>query len=158
MPRFCLRCLTIGLTFFGEGFQDGISLSGVVSCISVSISMHCSFIQSFFALLILFLMFLFSSRYCLCASLLVVLVSFSSCLWSQSFNTSLHTHGWRLIFGLPRTFLAVSRIAVLTELTRLLIFGSKKLSAANCPPIVALKCVAMFGSCSFSVSNLIRGF
>ena len=37
----------------------------------------------------------------------------------------------------------------------LLIFGSKKLSGANRPPIVALKCVAMFGSCSFSLSNLI---
>ena len=39
----------------------------------------------------------------------------------------------------------MSRIAKPTELTRLLIFGSKKLSAANPPPIVALKCVAMFG-------------
>ena len=68
------------------------------------------------------------------------------------------THGCRLIFGLPRTYLAVSRIAVPIALTRLLIFGSKKLSAANRPPIVALKCIAMFGYCRFSMSNLIRGF
>ena len=124
--------------------------------ISVYVSEHCSFIQSFFAFLILFMMFLFS--YCLCASSLVVLVFFSSRLWLQSFNTSSGTHGCRLIFGLPRTSLAMSRIAVPTELTRLLIFGSKKLSAANRPPIVALKCVAMFGSCSFSMSNLILVF
>ena len=31
ISRFCLQCLLIGLTFLGEGFQDGISLSGVVS-------------------------------------------------------------------------------------------------------------------------------
>ena len=31
VPFFCLRILKISLTLFGEGFQDGISMSGVVS-------------------------------------------------------------------------------------------------------------------------------
>ena len=130
----------------------------LLSFVPVSVSMHRSFISAVLYLSHSFLMTLFSSRYCLCASSLVVLVFFSSCLWSQSFNTSLDTHGRCLILGLPRNSLAVSRIAVPTELTRLLIFGSKKLSAANRHPIVSLKCVAMFGSCSFSMSNLMRGF
>ena len=77
------------------------NLSGVVSlhpCLYFS-----SFIQSFFAFLFLFLVSLFSSRFCLCASSLVVIFFFSSRLWLQSFNISSGTHECRLIFGLPRT-------------------------------------------------------
>ena len=52
----------------------------------------------------------------------------------------------------------MSCIAVPDELKRLLITGSKKLSSANRPPIGALKCVAVFRSCNFSMSSLIRRF
>ena len=59
--------------FFGEGFHDGISLSGVVS-LHPSLYFSAPFVYPVvFCFLILFLMSLFSSRYCLCASSLVVL-------------------------------------------------------------------------------------
>ena len=71
---FFRRCLTMGLTFFGkglQGLQDGISLSGVVS-LHPNVYFNSPFVRSFFAFLILFRVSIFSSRYCLCASSLVV--------------------------------------------------------------------------------------
>ena len=66
----------MGLTFFGEWFQYGISLPGVVF-LHPNVYFNAPFVRSFvrssFAFLIRLRVPIFSSRYCLCASSLVVL-------------------------------------------------------------------------------------
>ena len=136
------------LDLFCEGFQDGISQSGVVS-LHLSLYFNAPFVYP----VVLYFSHYFSDVYLVLGTVVRFFIG-----GSYLFQLSSGNHGCRLIFGLPSTSLAVSRISVPIELTGLLMSGSKKLKAANRPPIVALRCVAMFGSCSFSVSNLTQWF